>query len=954
MRPFDPALVRALPSTRGPVALLSLVGVAAGAVSIAQALLLALTVARVVGGGELGPVLRWLVALLLLRGLLSGLGEVVARRAGQRVAAQVRLAVLQDWLGRPEEERPPTEVALARATEGVSSVEPYVSRYLPALVTGTVVPAFAVLTLLVVDPWSALIVVLTLPLLPVFAALIGRHTQDQTQRRWGAMAQLAGHFLDVVRGLPTLVVYGRAQAQVAVVREVGERHRVATVRTLRTAFLSTAALELLATISVAMVAVGVGLRLAHGSMDLVVGLAAILLAPEAYWPVRRVGAEFHTAADGAAVLEELGRDGTLSASTAAAPSTGAADVGTIGLTHVSYAHPGRARTVEDVTLHTLGGPGLTTLTGPSGAGKTTVLELLAGLRTPAAGEVAAPAVHLASQRPVILPGTVRDNLALVAGRRAGSVPDDPSMVAALRRVGLWGALELRGGLDTVLGDDGFGLSAGQRARLALARALLAGTALVLLDEPTANVDAAAVPALRRVIIELAAERRVVVVTHDPSLEAQADERWRLTPPAAPETAYPAEVPGVPDRGAGPAPQLRRGDDGGAAPSGHTGAGAGVVEPVPTPDGRRGLVLACILGGLAVSSGVALTATSGWLIVQASTRPVILTLMVAIVGVRAFGLARPVLRWAERVVSHDVALEELAERRADVFARLVPLTPARLGRRSRGEVLTAVVRDLDDVVDERVRVVVPGWSAAIASLVGAAIAAWHLPQAGLVVAVAGLLALGVATAGSAAERSAQASAVAARGRVQHAVTALTSRLLQVQAVTGLHADRTLLLRPVAAAEAEQQRAEQRLVGARAVGIAVTWLVVAATTATVAVLAWQAQVAGILDGPYAALVALVPMALADTWVELPTIAGARARARAAAARLHLGSRWHGLGSCWFRSPRSRPGARWPPGRARTTWRSSRWGHAGPRSRVGLRATRSTSSRSTSPCRRGRASP
>jgi ABC-type transport system involved in cytochrome bd biosynthesis fused ATPase/permease subunit len=311
VRPFDPAVLRALPSTRGPVALLSLVGVLAGAVSIAQALVLAVAVGRVVDGGDLVAPLRWLVALLVLRGLLSGLGEVVARRAGLRVAGEVRLAVLRAWLGRPEDERPPTEVALARATEGVSSVEPYVSRYLPALVTGAVVPALAVAALLVVDPWSALVVVLTLPLLPVFAALIGRHTQEQTQRRWGAMAQLAGHFLDVVRGLPTLVVYGRARAQVAVVREVGERHRLATVRTLRTAFLSTAALELLATISVAMVAVGVGLRLAHGSMDLVVGLTAILLAPEAYWPVRRVGAEFHTAADGAAVLDELRRDGTL-------------------------------------------------------------------------------------------------------------------------------------------------------------------------------------------------------------------------------------------------------------------------------------------------------------------------------------------------------------------------------------------------------------------------------------------------------------------------------------------------------------------------------------------------------------------------------------------------------------------------------------------------------------------
>src|SRR5690606_34388585 len=191
------------------------------------------------------------------------------------------------WLGLPEGRRPGTDAAVTRSTEGVSALEAYVSRYLPALVTGAVVPALTVGTLLVVDPWSALIVVLTLPLLPLFAALIGQHTQAETEQRWGAMALLAGHFLDVVRGLPTLVAYGRADAQVEVVREVGERHRAATMRTLRIAFLSTAALELLATISVAMVAVAVGLRLAYGAMDLTVGLVAILLAPEAHCPVRR-------------------------------------------------------------------------------------------------------------------------------------------------------------------------------------------------------------------------------------------------------------------------------------------------------------------------------------------------------------------------------------------------------------------------------------------------------------------------------------------------------------------------------------------------------------------------------------------------------------------------------------------------------------------------------------------
>ena len=882
MRPFDPALLRALPATRGPVAVLSLVGVVSGGVAIAQAVALAVAVHRVVTGGDLAGPLAWLVVLLAARGVLGGLTEHVARVAGLRVAAVLRVATLRSWLRRPEEDRPQTEVAITRATEGVSAVEPYVARYLPALVTGAVVPVLAVVTLAVIDVWSALIVVLTVPLLPLFAALIGQHTQDQTEHRWAAMALLAGHFLDVVRGLPTLVAYGRARAQVDVVREVGDRHRRATVQTLRTAFMTTAALELLATISVALVAVAVGLRLAFGELDLLTGFAAILLAPEAYWPVRRVGAEFHNAADGAETLERLRAEGVLEDQPhQAGRAHGGLDAGTVGLTGVFYAHPGRRRSIVDVSLTTPASPGLTALTGRSGAGKTTVLELLAGLRRPGTGRVRAPRAHLAAQRPVILPGTVRVNLALV-----DEALTEQEMVDALDRAGLWEALSRREGLDTVLGDDGFGLSAGQRSRLALARAVLSDAPLVLLDEPTANVAIASLPALHATISDLARTRRVVIVTHDPDLADLADEHWFIEPVPAAARHRPGtdvQTSAAPTTSAIEEAEHSHRRDEDAEGDADDDREPGVVAPIQTPGGRRGLVLACLLGGASVACGVALTATSGWLIVQASTQPVILTLLVAIVGVRAFGIFRPVFRYAERVVSHDVALEELAERRADVFARLIPLTPARLGRRSRGEVLTTVVRDLDDVVDERVRVTVPAWSTALATVVGVALAGWHVPAAGLALATGALLVLVVSATGYAVERSAHAQAVRSRGEVQHLTTALTSRMMAVQAIVGITADPERLVRPVTEAERTQQAVEGRLIRTRAVTILGLWLVVAATTAVVAQLTWSAHTAGLLSAPYAAMVALVPFALADPWTDSAEVAGARARARAAAARL-----------------------------------------------------------------------
>ena len=262
-------------------------------------------VVGVVGGGSLTTALVWLTVIFVGRAGLAGVSEWVAAWAGVTVSTVLRSALLRCWGELDEASRPDPSRAVSLATGGASAVEPYAAKFLPTLVTAAVVPALAIGTLLVVDWPSAVVVILTLPLLPVFAALIGKATAESTERRWSALAALSGHFLDVVRGLPTLVGYGRAGRQVETVREVSERHRVATMETLRIAFLSSAALELLATISVAIVAVTVGLRLSHGSMELGPALVAILLAPEAYWPVRRVGAEFHSAADGAVALDEI-------------------------------------------------------------------------------------------------------------------------------------------------------------------------------------------------------------------------------------------------------------------------------------------------------------------------------------------------------------------------------------------------------------------------------------------------------------------------------------------------------------------------------------------------------------------------------------------------------------------------------------------------------------------------
>jgi len=536
MRPFDPRLLTQVPATRRPVLALGAIGVVQGLATIALAFAVTTLVVAVAEFREVVIPGLWLVGLFTLRALLAVANELVGAWAGMRVSTALRERLIGAWLERDADSRPEAGRAQTLATQGMTSIEPYVARYLPALVSGAFLPFLAIGTLAFVDWPSALIVAFTVPLLPVFAALIGRTTQESTQRRWRSLSALSGHFLDVMRGLPTLASYGRAEAQVDTIATVSRKHRLATMKTLRLAFTSSAALELLATISVALVAVTVGIRLASGSMPLYTAMLAILLAPEAYWPIRRVGAEFHSAADGAEALDDVISELTPTTTTIRRPDTAAAPFEafwgaesvpercSVVVEGVRYGYPGGTTDVlSDLSLDL---PiGLTVVTGPSGVGKSTLLELLAGLRHPSAGTITAPRSHLVTQRPFLAPGTVRDNLTLGNDSADGT---DQGLWEVLREVGLDGMIAaLAQGLDTRLGDDGFGLSAGQRARLTLARAALSSAPLLLLDEPTAHLDEESAALAHRLIQELAELRTVVAVTHRSELLTLADQHIHL-------------------------------------------------------------------------------------------------------------------------------------------------------------------------------------------------------------------------------------------------------------------------------------------------------------------------------------------------------------------------------------------------------------------------------------------
>ncbi len=565
MRPLDPALLRRAPALRAYLAALGVLGAASAGLILAQAVLLSAMITRAALGGagqhELAGSLRFLLAVVAARALVAWLTARAGVRASAGARAQLRSALLAGALRRGPAwlagERA-GELALT-ATTGLDALDGYVTRYLPQLVLAVLVPVALLARVAWADPTSALTMGLTLPLIPVFMVLIGKTAQQRMQSQWALLGQLSGHFLDIVEGLPTLRVFGRARAQVEAVRRVTDRYRAETMSTLRIAFLSALVLELLATLSVALVAVSIGLRLVQGRLDLQTALLVLLLAPEVYLPLRQVGMAFHACADGleaAARAMDIAVDEPDTAlSTAASGTDPAASTATVRLPlppHVrvcdlTVRYPGRDLPALTGVSFDVAAGAVVALTGPSGIGKSTVLAALLGFVPAAPGTVCVDGHHPAEldraatawvpQRPRLPGRTVAEVVRL--GSESAS---DTVVRRALADVGA----DFVRRLDDEVGEDGIGLSTGQRRRLALARALLrvrSGARLVLLDEPSEGLDAEAEAAVRTLIGELAGSATVVLVTHSAALASIADRTVSLAVPAATRTqTHPTGVP----------------------------------------------------------------------------------------------------------------------------------------------------------------------------------------------------------------------------------------------------------------------------------------------------------------------------------------------------------------------------------------------------------------------------
>lgn len=942
VKPVDPRLLRYAQATRGFLIAVVVLGLAGAGLVVGQAMLIAEVVVGAfqhdLAVSALTTPLMLLAAVSVGRGLISWLTELAAHRAGAAVKSELRMRLIERAarlgpgavIGRTDaaaqvpdaygaeaagagaaagtlEMR--TGELTALATRGIDALDDYFARYLPQLGLAVVVP-LAVLARIVTGDWiSALTIVITLPLIPLFMILIGWATQSRMDRQWRLLARLSGHFLDVVEGLPTLKVFGRAKAQAASIRSITGEYRHATLRTLRIAFLSSFALELLATISVALVAVGIGMRLVHGELDLYTGLMVLVLAPEAYLPLRQVGAQYHAAAEGLSAAEEIF---AVLETPLRTPGTAPAPRGTaLAVEELVVRHPGRSADSLPATSFEVRPGETVALVGPSGAGKSTLLSVLLGFTEPSEGRVLVDGRDIASlspeswrqriawvpQHPHLFAGTIAENV-----RLARPDADDAAVRTALGDAGALDFVDaLPDGTATRLGESGAGLSAGQRQRLALARAFLADRPILLLDEPTANLDGATEEAVVAAVRRLAAGRTVLLVVHRPALLAVADRVVRLPDPAAGDVLTGA--PSAVRRAAADASVSVRPETAGDSASGEGGsAGAAAVDlasdaaPDTSRDSARGAALtrlrrlarahraqfawALLLGSLALGSAVGLMATSGWLISRAAQQPPVLYLMVAVTATRAFGIGRAVFRYAERLVAHDAVFRMLAEVRVAVFRRLERLAPAGLRERSRGDLLSRLVADVDAVQDYFLRWLLPVGAAVLVGAGAVGFTGWLLPEAGAILA-AGLLltGVGVPVLSGALARRTERRLAPARGRLATRVVEMLTGTAELT-VAGALGARTESVR---CADRDLTRIASRSAAVAGTGAGLSALLCGLTVAASAVAGVQAVQTGRLTGVALAVVVLTPLAAFEAVTGLPLAVQYRRRTRHAAERV-----------------------------------------------------------------------
>jgi ATP-binding cassette subfamily C protein CydCD len=922
--PLDARLVHQLPVLRGGLVGFGAATTLATFAIVAQAALIAHVVAAVfidhAATGKVDIDLVCLAVAMALKALSGGATEWIGQHVSARARLQLRQTLLAavarlgtGWLADT-----PRGQVVTTAGSGIESLDGYLTRAVPAIVAAVITPPVVLVAIGVTDWQSMLILAATVPLVPAFLALIGITTKRHMDRQWATLTKLSGQFLDLLQGLATLKVYGRSQAQVAAVRDSTDRYRRHTLASLKVAFLSGLVVDLIATLSVALVAVAVGLRLDHGHLSLARALTVLLLAPEVYAPIRAVGAQHHAAAEARAVVES-----TLQILDEAEhqPPDGGAGAGAVllrpspdgsvaHLRQVEFTYPDRdVPAVHGIDLDLYAGQ-LVALVGPSGAGKTSLLSLLLGQVSPTQGDITVgasnaplrvgaawcPNVAWVPQRPRLTQDTVADEIRL----------GDPSLTdSQLARI-LQSCAAPRG--ETAVGEDGAAISAGQRRRVALARAVAranrvlaaGGIPLVLLDEPTEDLDADTEDIVAQVLTDLSTEAAVVAATHDPILRSSADRVIQVVDGCiAGDTINHVSRPEDERRSARPHGLGRQTPD-----DVQVLGPATVLTPLdspfdetagPPPDrrslrlgaailraagARRSLLLAGLFGALGGISGLALTATSVWLICRAAQHPNVQALALAVVGVRTFALARALLRYGERLAAHDGALRLLADVRSRVFAALEPLAPAGLTQFRRGDLLRRFTSDVDGAQEALVRAGVPLAGAVATAGAATLLVAFIDPTAACLLAI-GLLIAGavIPILATKAGQVGPAAALAA-GRRDALVNGLLDGLSELAAYGAV----SRRLQQIGAADAEAHRLAAPANRAGAASVTAAGITAAVTVTAVLFAGARAVVGSPSAGIWFGVLAAASLVAFETVSTLPAAYAALGRCLAGLDRVN----------------------------------------------------------------------
>ena len=471
-----------------------------------------------------------LALVFISKALLSYISELIAAVASASIRRDLRLQLVDRIFSTDAaSKKGPAELSLL-ATRGVDNLDPYFAKFIPQLFIASVVPLIVGLAIAYKDFLSGIVIICTIPLIPLFGILIGRFTASATQKKWQSLAILSGYYLDLISGIATLKLFGRSKQQINNLQKVGDDYRSETMKVLRISFLSSLALEIIATLSVALIAVTIGLRLVNGSITLQTGLFVLVLAPEVYWPIRQVSAQFHAASDG---VEAANRIFEILETPVSAATNSISGVTEISWSDLTVEFEGREKLLIPAASIKSGAANL--IAGPSGSGKSTLISILMGFKSDYFGDVIVKSKNGSAKLTDLDKELWRKQLSWLPQEPhfqnatifevLGQIKNDLSKDEATQVLASAGLdiSDMPNGLDTELGGLNEALSIGQRRKVALARALIKPSSIVILDEPSASVDDASEIVIADVIKSLSKQGKIVlVVSHRENLISNVD------------------------------------------------------------------------------------------------------------------------------------------------------------------------------------------------------------------------------------------------------------------------------------------------------------------------------------------------------------------------------------------------------------------------------------------------